>query len=510
MRVMVLTAVAMSLFVCATARAAEPATTQAIQRGEIAGRVTDAEGQPIEGALVDVWTWYKGNETKTDADGRFALKKLDRDDRVELRISKDGYGFWYNEAQPTGVDNLFVKLSNKTYFEGVVKAPDGKPVPGALVRANYGPKRNPGVTISHIFVETTADEHGRYRLYVAPDNYDFEVRVSGVGAARVPKTAVASGENRKVDIQLEAGLTLNVLAKDSISGDPVPGVRLFVWPQKGIDAKSGDDGHIEFTGLHPGPLEFQVEAKGYARWWSEQAIKPWQKKVVMPGEKFQRNFDSLDLQIERGMQPVTVELEKAVTITGVALDPDGKPVAGATVAPAKTGSGNSLTGDTRFSVTTKKDGTFTMLLPASGEGIKYNLVVHDGKYGKWRNWANGVGEPFSTTPGQKIENVTMKLERPAIVKGHVVDLAGKPVADREVRTHAADKRENRYYDPTTRTDKDGNFELKFVRPTEQFIQVAPFWLDAEQAPKNSTVKMTLEAGQTKDGIELVAAPKEGP
>jgi hypothetical protein len=40
--------------------------------------------------------------------------------------------------------------------------------------------------------------------------------------------------------------------------------------------------------------------------------------------------------------------------------------------------------------------------------------------------------------------------------------------------------------------------------------VAPFWLDAEQAPKNSTVKLTLEAGQTKDGIELVAAPKDRP
>jgi hypothetical protein len=42
-----------------------------------------------------------------------------------------------------------------------------------------------------------------------------------------------------------------------------------------------------------------------------------------------------------------------------------------------------------------------MYLPASGEGVKYNLVVHDGKFGKWRNWANGVGEPFSATPGRR-------------------------------------------------------------------------------------------------------------
>ena len=73
------------------------------------------------------------------------------------------------------------------------------------------------------------------------------------------------------------------------------------------------------------------------------------------------------------------------------------------------------------------------------------------------------------------------LTRPARVRGRVVDGNGSPIADREVRASAADRLENRYYDPSVKTAADGTFELKFIRPGEQFIQIAPFWLDARQA-----------------------------
>ena len=126
------------------------------------------------------------------------------------------------------------------------------------------------------------------------------------------------------------------------------------------------------------------------------------------------------------MAPVKIVVEKGVRINGRIVDPDGNPVAAATAAPALTGTGNSLTGDTRFSVTTKDDGTFDMLLPASNDA-KYNLVAHDGKWQQWRTWANGVLAPISTTPGQEINGVELKLTRPATVRGRVVDRRGKPV-----------------------------------------------------------------------------------
>jgi hypothetical protein len=82
-----------------------------------------------------------------------------------------------------------------------------------------------------------------------------------------------------------------------------------------------------------------------------------------------------------------------------------------------------------------------MALPASGER-EYNLVAHDGKYGEWRRWANGVHHPFRTKPGQQLALVLM-LTRPARVRGRVIDKNGKPVAGRDVRASAADKLGNR-------------------------------------------------------------------
>jgi hypothetical protein len=125
------------------------------------------------------------------------------------------------------------------------------------------------------------------------------------------------------------------------------------------------------------------------------------------------------------MGTVTIQLERGATVRGRVRDPDGDPVAGATVAPALTGPGNSLTGDTRFSAETGEDGRFEVLLPASGD-VAYNLVAHDGKFRQWRTWANGVMPSFKTTPGEVIEGVEIRLTRPGTINGRVVDEQGAP------------------------------------------------------------------------------------
>ncbi|HEX8522783.1 MAG TPA: carboxypeptidase-like regulatory domain-containing protein [Tepidisphaeraceae bacterium] len=474
-----------------------------VKPGEIAGTVTDESGQPISGATIDAWSWYTGNETKTDKEGKFHLKKLGRDGPVELRISKQGFCPWYNVSQETGVAELNVTLNNKTYFEGVVKDAKGNPVPNAPVRAICGPKQNPGVHITDVTIETRTDKDGNYKLYVWPDTYQVRVNVPKAGVARTQPETINDGETKKLDLYLDEGAIFKALCVDAETGEPIPNVELYVWREKSIKGKSDKAGKIEIPNTMEGTFEFNVKAKGYTRWWSDQANKPFQRKDN--SGNFQRNFDDLEFTITRDMEPVKVELEKCVTITGVVQDPDGNPVAGATAAPALTGTGNSLTGDTRFSVTTKKDGTFVMELPSSS-GRKYNLVAHDGKYQQWRKWANGVAEPIETTPGQKIDNVVLKLTKGATVKGKVVDSGGSPVAGRRVRASAADKLENRYYDPETRSDKDGNFELKFIRPGDHYIQCSPFWLNASQAPGGS-VEVTLAEGETKEAIGLIAQPE---
>jgi beta-lactamase regulating signal transducer with metallopeptidase domain/protocatechuate 3,4-dioxygenase beta subunit len=471
---------------------------------ELAGIVVDAKGTPLTGVTVDAWDWYPGTETTTDRNGRFRLANLGKGEKVEVQFRKTGYEPKRFFQQPTGQPGWVVVLGNQTYFEGTIRGPDGRPVPNALVRGDSGAKQMAGGMMSECWSETRSDKDGRYRFHVEPGRYDVQVRVPGVGVARQTET-VSHGQSRVLDIKLTRGVDFIAHVVDHTTKKPVPGLRLWHWDQPGIEGRSNASGIVEIRDLMPGKQVFDVEVKGYARWWSDACVTPWARFAKADRHGFQRNFDNLDFEIKPGMSPVTITVEPAVTIRGQVVDPDGKPVAGATVAPALTGSGNSLTGDTRFSVETGKDGRFEALMPASGD-VEYNLIAHDGKYGEWRRWANGVLPPMRTRPGTVIDNVTLALTRPATVTGRVVDALGKPVAEREVRTEPTDKLENRYYDPTTRTKADGTFELRFVRPGEHYVQCAPFWLYAQEAPEGTTRIVKLAAGETRTGVDLKAPP----
>ncbi|MHB1562283.1 MAG: carboxypeptidase regulatory-like domain-containing protein, partial [Isosphaeraceae bacterium] len=471
---------------------------------ELAGIVVDPQGRPIGGAEVDAWTWYPGHEARTDSHGIFRIRKLEKDSKVEVRVSKEGRTPQLFLAQPTGQPGWVIVLGNSTYFEGRVTGPDGRPVANARLRANSGPKRADGGIITEIWTEATTDDAGHYRMYAQADVYDMQVRVPGVGVARLPGTSLAPDEARHLDIALSRGVTFRAEVVDSLTGEPVPGVRLKHWQYPGIEGRSGQDGTVEVPDMMPGPFQFMVEAPGYARWWSAEASSEWSRYQIDESRGgWQRNFDMIDFEIKPDMKPATITVERGVTITGRVVDPSGKPVAGATVAPALTGTGNSLTGDTRFSVETGADGRFTTVLPASGKR-SYNLVAHDGKYGEWRTWANGVLPPIQTKPGETLADVELALRRPATVRGRVLDSDGRPIAGRQVRASSADRLENRYYDPTTTTRPDGTYELKFIRPGQQFVQVAPFWLDARQAPEWSSRTLNLRAGEAAEGVDFRA------
>ncbi len=69
-----------------------------------------------------------------------------------------------------------------------------------------------------------------------------------------------------------------------------------------------------------------------------------------------------------------------------------------------------------------------------------------------------------------------------------------------------DKLGNRYYDPATKTDDNGYFELKFVRPGKHYIQLSTK-LKTRDTPEGESMVVTLEAGKAFDGIELIVADK---
>ena len=137
------------------------------------------------------------------------------------------------------------------------------------------------------------------------------------------------------------------------------------------------------------------------RWWSDQAASEWnRRKIDETTGGWQRNFDRLDFNLEAGHGARDDHARARSEDHRPRLDPDGKPVAGATVAPALTGTGNSLTGDTRFSVETgRRAGSRCSCRPAA-------LAIQPRRprrqVRQWRTWANGVLLPFRSKPGEEI------------------------------------------------------------------------------------------------------------
>ena len=470
---------------------------------EFSGRVVDADGQPVAGVDVHAWDWLPGNETHTAADGTFRLAGFDPNITIEVRFMKEGFAPYTVIRQPLGTLVKPLVLDTQTYWEGVVTGPDGQPVANALIRADQGPQCIPsGVCERNIWTETHSDSQGRYKLLVQDDAYDLEVRAPGGLVARRLNEDIAPKKATALDFKLEPGVVFRARAVGSETGSPVAGAILDSWIDSAIKGTSDTEGNLRIEGLFPGEFVFRVAAKGYARWWSEECWRAEHRRRI--GEEFhwQRNFDNLEYDLHQDMDPVTITFEKAVRIRGRIVDPNGKPVAGATADVVLTEAGNSLTGDTRFSVLSKADGSFEMSVPASGDR-EYNLMAHDGRYGQWRNWANGVNEPFRTKPGQEIEGVELRLTVPATIQGRVVDREGHPLAGRIVLGQAADFHETNYYDPVTRTDADGHYEIKFIRPGAVNVQDYRYPLRARQEPGPQHWAVEIKEGQTLPAPDLI-------
>jgi hypothetical protein len=100
--------------------------------------------------------------------------------------------------------------------------------------------------------------------------------------------------------------------------------------------------------------------------------------------------------------------------------------------------------------------------------------------------------------------VILKLTRPAVVRGKVVDEKGRPVADRVVQMQAVDRLENRYYDPTTTTKADGTFELKYIRPGKQRLQLGLNFVDGTPLPPGMAQTLNLKEEEVVENVILEA------
>lgn len=155
-------------------------------------------------------------------------------------------------------------------------------------------------------------------------------------------------------------------------------------------------------------------------------------------------------------EPVLLELDGAVVVTGLVIDAAGAPLAGAEVW-VRDGEGWRWPAAVSGTVETDQDGRFRVEDAPAGR-----LFVH----ARAAAHAPGEVEVGMTGPGRTRENVRIELRDGGVVAGLVLDASGNPVADATVL--AAARRSGREgpdapAEPAIRTDADGRFRFDTLR-----------------------------------------------
>jgi len=242
----------------------------------IEGRVAFADGAPVAGA--EVWISHGSGETDcirrpgdsakatTDADGRFALRKIDAGPWT-LGVRGDAAGVVAREVAGVagGTRDLKIAVKRGTKIVGRVVGEDDKPIAHAHVYALADePRPHPEVESGDdgAFALTCLDD-GAYVVRVeAKDHLPSEqADVRGNGAATTVR--LASGlavEGRLVDPAGKPGKGVFVQL------DPLPGENR----KSGLSAQTDADGRFRFAGLVAGRHRFWIS---YAGTWKFDAPK---------------------------------------------------------------------------------------------------------------------------------------------------------------------------------------------------------------------------------------------
>ena len=289
-----------------------PATTPPVAApapaARVDGRVIDEQGRPIESALV--WTvdllrigesfTATGEPTRTDADGRFRLRRRPQRD-LQLMVEHDGHRpAWHGAGrdEPT----IEVVLERAAVLEGVVLDRDsGQPLAGT--RLNFGDAS----WREGAFRTVIADSAGRFRFEAAEST--GALYFSAAPPGRVYQSVQldpAPGNLRRVELRLAAGHTLRGRVLDLESGAAIAGASIQAGYQ--VVATSAANGHFELAGLSGEKLIFEITHPGYST----------TARFVDPAA-----LAELEL----------FPLVGACTLSGRVLGPDARPLAGATVVP---------------------------------------------------------------------------------------------------------------------------------------------------------------------------------
>lgn len=413
--------------------------------GELGGVVVDETDVPQAGVMVGVQhekLRTLSARAWTDAEGRWRLRHVP-EGRYKITLEQQ-----YPPAAHAATGSLDVRAVLKTaqpeIIDGLVLGPTGDPVPSgtiAVARPEDGPYTQRGmahVLGGHFRVVRPAALPGPLVLAVT-DARDAQGRTY---PARLGRVTVDKNTPRPVTIRLEPAGEVSGVALDA-DGEPVAGILLTLTPKKPVTTQSGyrslsayadAEGRFRFVGMAPG---VHVLTHQFSAAYIQQQA----------------------LEVEAGAQDVEFRIKRWRSITGIVLDLEGKPLAGAIVALGTAAHGYPR--PHRGVVASDARGRFVIPRVAPTNELSVTAAPPPGYEGP---------AVAGTTSGVRAgdRDVLVRLRRGLTIEGVVQDLDGRPVAGcvvttKNVRT-ASGARSTWYARPKATTKKDGRFVLQTFLP----------------------------------------------
>lgn len=415
--------------------------------GTISGTVTDARGNPIEGAMLDAHPYDDGHlfmsrETwggaETGPDGSYTMP-VAASIRYRVEVLADYYIREYYDgvrelenAAPVSVaegedtPNINFSLDVGGFISGTVTDDQGNPLEGVWVQAY--PYDDTGMWIGDTFGWAGTGPDGSYTIGgLARDSYKVGALIEGYAFEYYDgafweegATPVAVVERRftpNINFSLDPGGIISGVVTDS-QGDPVAGALVVAdpydhampwwWPLVHWAQSTGSDGSYSLNTLGTGSYHVWAVKEGYALEYYDGAF--WQEGAAPVGAVVNQETANIDFSLDSGG-----------SISGVLEDSGGNPIAGAQVYANPCGYVPSFWwvvaqySDSWATAITEADGSYTIpdLGPASyrvrGEAEGYMEGYYDDV------WRQADASCVAVVGGQDTPNIGFTLRPPVTI-----------------------------------------------------------------------------------------------
>ena len=449
--------------------------------GVISGRVLNAAGDPIQGAVARIQYLFSGFPTsgmpegdlgmatmpirpaKTDANGVYVLRGLPQGATTNLQILGPGYAKERQFRVPVGAKGLEVRLKPEARIDGRLSyAETGAPVKTATVRLR-------GVYPTTAGAHANVDTNGNYLLKnIPPGTYNLYLSEGPEGWTAVAKERIKIVEGQTVsgvDLILVQGGFITGRVTDQDTNEPIANHHISfsdaARPRSqalGHGTETDDTGTYRFRAA-PGPAMVYISApEGY------QDIGQIKKYVDV---------------VEAETVTVEFQFSKGIDLIVRVFMATGEPVSGARISDIS----DKREWDKEYGKSSEK-GEFAVrgLLP----GQKLTLKAEHSGLG-----LRGTAE-VEVQPGASVEIRMERYER-VVVSGRVVNRLGEPITTVNIELMRWYRHIHMGHSSTVAvTDGDGRFqEIGLIIGDEYGIRAnAKGYLGAETGIFTATAELT--------------------